>query len=484
MAINWEDNTKRKAFRKALQRVYPSERDLQTFVDEELNENLAVIAANNNLQATAHGLVSWAMAKGEIDRVFEAFCRENSKDTVIAELQSQLLIKRSSNLGEEDLERLFAMLDPDDTACVEIAFRDAIKAAYGLSFLEMRPDRPPINNLDDIQDLLKKYDNPILAVRFVEFAIVELQRSSEGDERDLAALVQWGDRITAQYKVSPLTPKPDRKIVRQGYLLVAFEECGSDVTVYPELRVAGTEKPIEFGVSPVTCPFEDVPNYLSDWIYLAEKALDEHDNEEILLELFLPCALLEEDLATTWTVKNKRGNPIALGIHRMFVVRSFDRIRDDEAKKTLRRKWQLLKECVTAGNACDKFHLQETYLETQGALLVLLKNVPGLKLVAKLPAESEKRKNLLYEIVDAAVPIALWSPSADEAILAELKTQMYNLSKESHLIEFADLARRWQAKLADPETESVKHIRLLCDCPDRVPNLPDPDQDEDLLVAS
>jgi len=139
---------------------------------------------------------------------------------------------------------------------------------------------------------------------------------------------------------------------------------------------------------------------------------------------------------------------------------------------------------VTAGNACDKFHLQETYLETQGALLVLLKNVPGLKLVAKLPAESEKRKNLLYEIVDAAVPIALWSPSADEAILAELKTQMYNLSKESHLIEFADLARRWQAKLADPETESVKHIRLLCDCPDRVPNLPDPDQDEDLLVAS
>lgn len=357
MAIDWNDSNKRKAFRLALQRVYSSEADLQLFVDEELNENLAVVATNNNLQATAHGLVSWAKAKGKIDQVFEAFRRENPNDPVIAELQPQPLIKRSSNLGEEDLESLFAMLNPDDTAYVQIAFRDAIKAAYGLSFWEMRPDRPPMNTLGDIQDLLEKYYKPILAVRFVEFFIARLQDFGEGDERDLTAFTQWRDRIAAQYNVSPLIPESDQKIARQGYLLVTFEECGSDVTVYPELRVAGDEKPIEFGVSPVTCPFEDVPNYLSNWIYLAEKALDEHDNEEILLELFLPCAFLEEDLATTWAVKNKRGRPIPLGMHRMFVVRSFERIQDDEARKTLRRKWQLLKECVTAGNACDRFHL-------------------------------------------------------------------------------------------------------------------------------
>lgn len=117
-------------------------------------------------------------------------------------------------------------------------------------------------------------------------------------------------------------------------------------------------------------------------------------------------------------------------------------------------------------------------------MLALLRNVPGLKLVAKLPPEREKRKDLLYEIIDAAVPIALWSSSSDEAIFDELKTQMHNLSRESHLIEFADLASRWREKLAQSQTAAVKHIRLLCDCPDRIPNLPDPERDEDLLVAS
>jgi hypothetical protein len=116
-------------------------------------------------------------------------------------------------------------------------------------------------------------------------------------------------------------------------------------------------------------------------------------------------------------------------------------------------------------------------------LLVLLKNAPGLKLAARFPSESEKRKALLYEMIDAAVPIALWSPSISEAMLAELKAQMHSLSRESHLTNFADLAQRWREKLAQSETEAVKHIRLLCDCPDRLPNLPDRDREDDLLVA-
>lgn len=188
-----------------------------------------------------------------------------------------------------------------------------------------------------------------------------------------------------------------------------------------------------------------------------------------------------------WEVKDGRDKPISLGMHQMFVVRSLDRLQGKDVKKVkkvLERKWQLLKECVKAGNAYDKFHLEEKYREKKGALKVSLDSVLGLKLVAEFPLEREKREDLLYEIIDSAVPIALWSPSViDEAIRAELKTQMNNLSRESSLINFADLAHRWREKLAQSETESVKHIRLLCDCPDRLPNLPNPDHEEDLLVA-
>lgn len=483
MAIDWSDNNKRKAFRLALQRAYPREADLRLFVDEELNENLAAIAANNNLQSTAHDLVSWAQAKSRLDEVFEAFCRENPNDPVIAELQQRPLIKRSSNLGEEDWEALFAQFSPYDFADIQRAFLQGFQRVLNAAFQQVRPDHPPLTEQAQVQELLATYDKPELAVRFVEFVIVEFQRSSAESRRDLTGLEQWRDRISQKYKIFPLTPEPEQKTVRQGYLLVACEESGSDVVLYPELRVTGEEKPIKFSASPVKCAFEELPAYLSDWIYQAEKALDGKQNsEEILLELFLPCAMLEADLAM-WDVRDKRGRPISLGMHRMFIVRSFDRIRDKDLQPVLARKWELLQKSVRDGTACDQFHLQDKYPEKKGALSVLLKRVPGLKLVAELPLEPEKRKDLLYEIIDAAVPITLWTPNANEAILAELKTQMYNLSRESQLTNFADLAYKWREKLAQPETESIKHIRLLCDCPDRLPKLPDPEQEDDLLVA-
>lgn len=495
--VDWNDNKKRKEFREALQEVYPSVDALAIFVDEELNENLVSIAGGDNLQAIAYNLVKWANAQGRIQAqglrsgLYDAFKEGNPRHPVIAKLERSSFLSQTYKPTEGDWDVLFEQFLPNDLADLQRAFRQGFKQAVGIEFQQAQPNLPPFVELTQIREQLGLYatgdQGPVLAVRFVECAIAEIQRTqqstSEGNDRNLTALEQWRDRITQQHHVPPLTPEPPQAMGRQGYLLVAFEESGSDVIVYPELRVTGEPSPIEFGVSPVTCPFGQVPGYLSDWIYRAEKALEGKHDGEILLELFLPCALLEEDLATTWKVKDKRNRPISLGMHRLFVVRSFDRIRDDDAQKLLERKWELLQKCVRDGNACDKFHLQEKYLETKGALLVLLKDVPGLKLVAKFPPAPEKRQDLLYEMIDAAVPIALWSPSVNDAMLTELKTQMNNLAQESHLINFADLARRWQEKLAQSETESVKHIRLLCDCPDRLPNLPDPDREEDLLVA-
>ena len=103
--------------------------------------------------------------------------------------------------------------------------------------------------------------------------------------------------------------------------------------------------------------------------------------------------------------------------------------------------------------------------------------------MAQLPAEPEQRTGLLQDIIDAAVPIALWSCEAvpdGQSLASELDA----LLSASQLTNFTDLAEQWRSRRVNPVTAAAaKPIRLLCDRPDRQPNLPDPEQDADLLVA-
>jgi len=90
VAINWEDNTKRKAFRKALQEAYPSAAELKIFVDEALNESLAAITGGSNLQQITFDLLEWARAHGRLDEVYQAFKNQNPNHPVIKELEQQI----------------------------------------------------------------------------------------------------------------------------------------------------------------------------------------------------------------------------------------------------------------------------------------------------------------------------------------------------------------------------------------------------------
>lgn len=487
MAIDWDDNKKRKAFREALQEAYPSDAHLEIFVDEELNENLAFVAGGDNLQVTAYGLVKWAKAKGRLDEVYNAFKKNNPSSAVIKTIERKSFISPTFNLTQDDWDLLFGQFFLDDLADLQRAFYQGFREAIGIDFRLAQPTHPPLVELTQIRELLEIYDaddkGSVLAVRFVEFAIAEFQRSSEGKERDLTALEQWRDRMAQQFGVPPLVPEPKKS--RHAYLLVTLEEIGSDVNVYPELRITGTEKPMGFGAKPTTCPIDKVAAQISEWIRLAEDALDDTcDDEEITLELFLPCKHLEDDIATTWSVKDKRGDAIPLGTHRRFLVRSSDRIRDRQIQKALKRKWELLEACVKGNNVCSKFHLQEHCPKGAGTLCALLKDedAPGLKLIAKLPTDPGQRTDLLNDIIDAAIPIALWSSEMADADANTLKTEFDDLLKQCNLTNFADLARQWRKRRM--ESPLAKHIRLLCDRPDRCPNLPDPNQEEDVLVAS
>jgi hypothetical protein len=488
--VDWTDNTKRKAFREALHRVYPDPSDLEMFVDEELNENLAVVAGGNNLRMTAHSLIKWARAKGRLDEVYEAFKTENPSDQVIAILERKDFVVPKFNMTQNAWDKLFKQLLSDDLLELDRAFKKAFENVFDIGFQRIYPNHSSFTNIEQIREKLELYDadpkGPELAVRFVEYAIIELNRSNEDGKRDFTALKEWCSQITQQFKVEPPPPK---RLVRHAYLLIALEEYGDDVIVYPEMWIRGAEKPVPFGVSPNKCTATEVAKQISQWIRQAEDALVTvpTDDTEVTLEIFLPCKYLDQDIATTWMIQDKWGDAIPLGIHRRFVVRSFDRIRDSQIQRELQRRWAVLENCIANKTVCDSFHLQQTCPTEKGILRALLDgDVPGLKFVAPLPIDRKQRTDLLNDIIDAAIPIALWSSADEIPDINCLKAELDAFLKACHLTNFADLARQWRKhRLDDTTADSIKPLRLLCDRPDRFPRLPDLENraDEDAIVA-
>jgi endonuclease G, mitochondrial len=75
-------NQERRQLREAILSAYPSPGDLDIFVSEELDKNLAAIAGGSNLKETAFNLVKWATAKGYIDNLILALAKDTSNPYV------------------------------------------------------------------------------------------------------------------------------------------------------------------------------------------------------------------------------------------------------------------------------------------------------------------------------------------------------------------------------------------------------------------
>ena len=486
--IDWNDRKKCKIFRQALEAAYSKPSALVRFVSEDFGENLDLIAKGDDLSDLIFKLIDWAKSQDRLEELFQIFCNENPKrkNAVIADLQSQPLIPRSIQLPEQDWTKLFTEFVPDDSVYLQIAVRQAFKATYGQDFREIRVDCPSLNTLNEIQDLLTSYDKPVLAVRFVEFAIEEFARSQDTHTRDLTRLKGWRDRIAQQFNVPNPAPKLNPIPNAHAYLMVTLEELGAQVIVYPELHISGKDLPIDFGATPDKSDFNSVGTVLSKWIQMAEKtiAAEGVDEAEVTLEVFLPCRYLEEEIETTWRICDRRGSEFEFGVHRRFVVRSFDRIDHQPTQQSLKNTWSQLQICVKDDDACRQFHTQIICPEKPGILKAILqeKRATGLKFVAAFPQNASDRKGLLYEIIDAGIPIALWSSEEMDADSTTIEAEFDQLLSASQVTNFGSLAGQWRMRRVNSSRSSP--MRLLCDRPDRVPKLPDPSQEDDLLVAS
>ncbi|MFQ4134752.1 hypothetical protein PGN35_000360 [Nodosilinea sp. PGN35] len=404
---------------------------------------------------------------------------------ILSQITGKPLVERPTRLATADWAVLFSRFSPYDFAVMQGAFLKAFQEVYAKGFWQVRPDNPPLNEPGQIQKLITTFDDPLLAVRFVEQVVAAFRGAKDGKPRDLAEFERWRDRIAQTFNVPPAAPPAPNTAARHPYLLVALEAHGSDVNLYPELRVSGVEKPLGFGACPKTCTLAEAAAQISGWIHQAEAALEAEacDDGEVTLEVFLPCQYLDEDIAANWQMQDKRGGEVTLGNYRRFLVRSLERVRDRSIQRALARRWQLLDSCQDIRALCHQFHRQAQCPSEKGSLQAMLKDLDalGLKFVAQLPTDATRRLDLLYEIIDAAVPIALWAsaPASDDA--ATLEAEFDALLGACQWTNFADLARGWRLhRLRSP---AATPIRLLCDRPDRLPHLPDPNREEDLLVA-
>lgn len=480
--VDWNDNKNRKVFRQALQAVYPNDSALEIFVDEELNENLAAVAGGDNLQVTAHGLVKWARAKGQLDNVYNAFKAENPTHPVIEELEREdtFQVQQESHLSPDDWQSLFDQFVADDLADLRRSFLFAFREVMHIDFkLAQRNAPPPLTDRAQIRELLEDYDRgkegPELAVRFVEFAINELQRSDKEQIRDLKRLQDWRNRIAQKFQVKELPAV--KQTVAYAYLLITLEQYGKDVIAYPELRITDRESKILFDAQPMEpCSINQVIDSIIQWINLAEATpeVSQCQDREVILELFLRNQHIVDNVVPNWKVAIN-DEKVSLSCHRRYLIRSADRISDYQLQSMLTEAWAKLQGCVSQ-DVCEQFHTQRECPQ-QGAILTrYLKNKkpPGLKFLAQLPPDLAKRRSVLGGMINAPVPIVLWSAASTEAVAREFESAFDTFLKSCDPpTNFVNVATQWNNHCINHETNSEKHIKLLCDCPDRWPQLPD-----------
>jgi vWA-MoxR associated protein C-terminal domain len=481
--MDWTSTIKQGKLRIALLEIYSGEdskqrlrqfvRDSFGHIDNDLIKALLSRVEGNSAEAWAGSLIEKFGEHSLIPELYKKVCQEYEEHPAIQELQ--LTLKGDPLLGERskvDAEELFANFCPyDDFAIVQKAFLCACREAL-CDFRKMRPDHPPLTDLVQIQKLIESYQ-PELAVWFAAHVIVEFQ----ADGRDLTAVTQWRDCIATQHNI-PLNSPTAVQEQQQGYLLVALKQNplrtgdADFVTVFSELHVTDEKELVKFSAETMTCALDEVPKHLSKLIHQAEESLPDRSSGEITLELFLPCEHLDMNVAG-WEVLNKKENPRPLGKYRSFVIRSFERAKNTAMQKAVNHKWVFLKNCEKDKDACDRFHPQTT-CPAAGDLSLDLRDKPGLKLLAELPSDRGDYLDILDDIIESGVPIALWFSAAEGVSAAEKLTEFDSLlqSCSGDLTDFSRLAARWAQQRKDSPLEAIEHFRLLCDRPDRWPTLP------------
>lgn len=491
MSIDWQNGKNTRALREALLAVYTKRTRLAIFISDEFSQSLNSISNEGNLTDDVFNLIEHFKSGGEIPEFYDKFCSENKTNPAIDTLKREVkdlnfTPTKATQISEDDWQQLRGICTQQYLPEMSRAFLTAFEFVLGRSFQKLYPETNPYD-LDTIYQALERLDDPKLTVSFAQETIARMKQDKNAEAASIENLTQWRDLLLNEHNLTPAEIQPPDSSIRQGYLLVSLEanpkrtqKDGVYVNVYAELHVVGQETPEPFGGTSTTCPLTQVAEHLCGLIQKAEQTIE----NTVTLELFLPNVHLEHDVAS-WLLVHKGQEVGILGRHQAYVVRSFDRAKNKVSQTRIKTKWQALLACVEACTPCKQFHTQDTCPEW-GDLVGNLNNATGLLLTAKLPLNIAQRQRIIADIVKAAVPISLWFAEAEDAPTADWQSEFESLLNNANCItNFSDLAQQWQRHRIQTQNLPARHLKILCDCPHRWPDLPDAtNNEEDALVSN
>ncbi|MFK8184519.1 MAG: effector-associated domain EAD1-containing protein [Phormidesmis sp.] len=507
MSITW-DRHKRKAFKSALHQVYPDYNQLDLFVYDAIDENLADITNDTRVEISIRYLLRWADGReGVLDELFEAFCEENPNNSNIAIIEGKSITAVStgshpSKIAQQDWDRLFQSFNEGDKLELSRAFKVVSKLLvnpkFQTSIRSLEPFEAVPQSVLTIRERLEKWDSPELSFCFACEALEQLRLSDSEGVRDLTPIAQWKDWISKTYQLADIT---DVEPVTAGYLIVSVQETGrrrqqvKDVMLYPELHILQqpSEQPSEQSpeqvlsavdgengealfqlnqqtMTPVKCPLSEIGKALSKLLHKAEDKLLPYC-ERVTLELFLRWPQIEED-AANWDGEDRDQNDFKFKYQR-YLIRSLDRFLKAKRNKALmpmlERNWQALEASVSRQLPYEKFHHHKTCPES-GQLKALLSQKTGLTLAALLPEDEKARKAVFNNIIESAVPVAIWTANASCSSQQMLEKLEKGVLVGACLTNFDSVAECWmQSRAQQLDDELVGGLRVLFDCPTRWP---------------
>ena len=92
-----------------MQKAYPSYEELDLFVSEAVDENLADITGDRRLSIAVGSLLQWAQKKpGKLDKLFESFCEDHPNHPDIPLIGHRTVASDSKSVGERPFSSFIA----------------------------------------------------------------------------------------------------------------------------------------------------------------------------------------------------------------------------------------------------------------------------------------------------------------------------------------------------------------------------------------
>lgn len=243
------------------------------------------------------------------------------------------------------------------------------------------------------------------------------------------------------------------------------------------------------------CTLQQIEHCLPDWLLQVQEVIDNRCMElqtnfkldfrpvyDLTIEFWLPFEYLAAP-ADTWKIYGKpvrrKLRNLVVGKQYRVVVRSWDRFDDNDAFNELNRTWQNLNGFLPTSPDTEAIQPKFEHVDCWERLTAIQQQLVnpsflGLTLTCPLCLDQyqEQRENLFAWMLEAGVPMALWSRCSD---LANLQEKMHELLTADTPCQFEQLLEeqlleqiKKTRKLANDEQHLGHHLAIWCDEPKRL----------------